>query len=74
MAPEQWQRLVMNGAVDAHLEALDPPSRSACEISGDLHAQRPWREYAGLAYPEFDLCAPLADSRRGASTSSSASR
>jgi SAM-dependent methyltransferase len=63
-APQQWQRLVMNGVVDAHIESLDPATRSACEISGDLHADRPWREYAGLAYPEFDLCAPLQVGRR----------
>jgi hypothetical protein len=31
------------------------------EISGDTHATRGWREYRSLNYPEFDLCAPLAD-------------
>ena len=56
---EQWQRVVLNAAVDRHLRSLDPPRRSAVEISGDAHARRPWRRYESLQYPEFDLCAPL---------------
>jgi len=56
---EQWQRVVLNAAVDRHLRSLDPPRRSAVEISGDAHAGRPWRRYESLQYPEFDLCAPL---------------
>jgi hypothetical protein len=56
---EQWQRVVLTAAVDRHLRSLDPPRRSAVEISGAAHAQRPWRRYESLQYPEFDLCAPL---------------
>jgi SAM-dependent methyltransferase len=63
-AAEHWQRVVLNRAVDEYIAALDPPCRSAAEISGDAHAGRPWREYAGLSYPEFDLCAPITEPRR----------
>jgi SAM-dependent methyltransferase len=61
--PEQWQRVVMNQAVDAHIAALGPRGLTAAEISGDNHAQKPWREHSNLAYPEFDLCAPLEEER-----------
>ena len=63
-APEQWQRVVMNSEIDKHITALDPRRLSAVEISGSLHAGRPWREYVELSYPEFDLCAPLTEERR----------
>lgn len=63
-APEHWQRVVMNRAVDQYIEFLDPRGLTAAEISGDTHAHRPWREYSALIYPEFDLCAPLAVGRR----------
>jgi SAM-dependent methyltransferase len=56
---DQWQRVVLNRAVDAHLRALDPPTKAAVEISGDGRAHLPWRSFASLNYPEFDLCAPL---------------
>ncbi len=61
---EQWQRVPLIAAVGRHLDQLDPPSRSAAEISGDAHAARPWREYTSLNYPEFDLCAPLRERGR----------
>jgi SAM-dependent methyltransferase len=60
-AGDQWQRIVMNEAIAAHIASLDPPSRRAAEISGDFHSEVPWREYASLNYPEFDLCAPVGD-------------
>jgi SAM-dependent methyltransferase len=64
-APEEhWQRLVLNDAVGEYLSSLDPPKRSAVEISGETHAGRPWKVYASLSYPEFDLCAPLSERRR----------
>lgn len=63
-APEQWQRIVMNDMVEARIREFDPSTKTACEISGDLHAGRPWREYAERSYPEFDLCAPLTEQRR----------
>ena len=58
---EHWQRLVLNRAVDEHIASLDPRGLSAVEISGDAHAGKPWRQYEVLAYPDFDLCAPLSD-------------
>lgn len=60
-AGDQWQRVAMNRAIDAHIASLDPPTRSAAEISGDSHAEKPWREYTSLDYPEFDICAPVGD-------------
>jgi len=56
---EHWQRLVLNDAVNEHIASLDPPRRTAAEISGDTHARKPWRAYSNLAYPAFDLCAPV---------------
>lgn len=61
---DHWQRLVMAEAVDSRLAELGTESSTAAEISGDTHATRPWREYASLNYPEFDLCAPLTVGRR----------
>jgi SAM-dependent methyltransferase len=54
-----WQRIAMNRAVDARIEALDPSACTAVEISGENHAARAWREYTSLSFPELDLCAPL---------------
>lgn len=56
---EQWQRVVLNREVGRHLASLDPPSRTAVEVSGDAHAGRGWKAYTSLEHPEFDLCAPL---------------
>jgi SAM-dependent methyltransferase len=56
---EQWQRVPLNAAVDRHIAALDPPSRTAVEISGDAQAGKPWKRFVSLNYPAFDLCAPL---------------
>jgi SAM-dependent methyltransferase len=58
---QQWQRVVLNREVARHLDSLHPPARTAAEISGDAHAGRPWKSYASLNYPEFDLCAALGD-------------
>lgn len=63
-AHEHWQRTVMNEDVEAFITSLDPPTKTAAEISGDLRARPPWKEYAALAYPDFDLCAPLTEERR----------
>ena len=54
----------MYQAVNAHIAALDPPRLSAAEISGENHAGKPWKEHSNLAYPEFDLCAPLQEERK----------
>jgi SAM-dependent methyltransferase len=59
-AADQWQRVVLNRAVDEHLSSLGPERLSAVEISGDAHAGKGWREYLSLNYPDFDLIAPLA--------------
>jgi SAM-dependent methyltransferase len=56
---DQWQRIPLNAAVDRHVTALDPTTKTAAEISGDAQARRPWRRFVSLSYPEFDLCAPL---------------
>jgi SAM-dependent methyltransferase len=58
-AADQWQRVVMNDSIDAHIESLDPRTRTATEISGDSHADKPWKDYRSLDYPEFDICEPL---------------
>ena len=63
-AHEHWQRVVMNEAVEARIAALGPESLRAAEISGDLHASKPWKEYVALAWPDFDICAPLTEERR----------
>lgn len=64
-SPERhWQRLVLNESVRGRIAAADPPSCSAVEISGCAHRAEPWREYATLDYPDFDLCAPLEEQRR----------
>jgi SAM-dependent methyltransferase len=57
--PEQWQRVRLIEAVDRHLLSLNPPTRTAVEISGDAQAAKPWKSFVSLNYPEFDLCAPL---------------
>ena len=63
--PERhWQRAVLNDAIGRFIASLDPPRRTAAEISGESHARRPWREYESLMYPEFDVCAPLEEQRR----------
>jgi SAM-dependent methyltransferase len=63
-AGDQWQRVVMNDAITAHLDSLEPASRSAAEISGDSHAGRGWKDYTSLNYPAFDVCAPVVDRGR----------
>jgi SAM-dependent methyltransferase len=62
-ADDQWQRVVMNQAVDRHLAALDLASCSAVEISGESHRDKGFREYTSLNYPDFDLCAPTPQGR-----------
>lgn len=61
---EQWQRVPMIEAVDRHIMGLDPPRRTAAEISGEAHAAKPWRRHTSLNYPDFDLCAPLEEHER----------
>jgi SAM-dependent methyltransferase len=61
---EHWQRIVLNDDVTAHLTAMGPEHLRAAEISGDTHAERGWKEYSSLMYPEFDLCEPIAEPGR----------
>lgn len=61
---DQWQRVVLNRSVDAHLAGLGPRALRAAEISGSDHADKPWRSYTSLNYPEFDLLAPLGERER----------
>jgi SAM-dependent methyltransferase len=61
---DHWLRVIRNRAVDERIASLDPPARTAVEISGEIHATKPWKEYTSLSYPDFDLCAPLTEERR----------
>ena len=63
-AGDQWQRVVMNDSIAAHIDSLGPGALRAAEISGDFHAGRPWKDHTSLNYPDFDLCAPLGDHAR----------
>ena len=63
-ATDHWQRIAMNQAVDEYISGLGPEACLAAEISGDAHSARPWKAYTSLSYPDFDLCAPLVESRR----------
>lgn len=63
-ASDQWQRVVMNDEIAAHIERLGPERRSAAEISGDAHVKRGWKEFCSLNYPDFDLCAPISTTER----------
>ena len=56
---DQWQRVPLNRAVEAHIASLDPSGKSAAEISGAAQAGKGWRSFISLNFPEFDLCAPL---------------
>ncbi len=56
---EQWQRVALNRAVAEHLDSLHPERCDAAEISGNAQAQRGWKSFTSLDFPEFDLCAPL---------------
>lgn len=59
----QWCRRVMNEEITTHLLNLDPRQCDAVEISGDWHAQLPWRSYKTLSFPDFDLCRPTPQGR-----------
>lgn len=63
-AAGHWQRVEMNRAADERIERLGPAGCEAAEISGANHADKPWKRYESLDYPQFDLCAPL-DPERG---------
>lgn len=56
---DQWQRVTMNREIVRHLESLGPERLSAAEISGNGQAERGWKQFRSLDYPDFDLCAPI---------------
>lgn len=58
-ATDQWQRVTLYEAVDRYLASLDLSRLAAAEISGDTYAERPWRRYESLNFPDFDICAPI---------------
>jgi SAM-dependent methyltransferase len=58
---DQYQRVVLDRAVGAHLDALGPERLTCAEISGDGQRHRGWASFEALDYPAFDLCAPPAD-------------
>lgn len=60
-AQDQWQRVVMNRAVDKFLLSLGPSRYNAAEISGDAQKDKGWKSFQSLMWPKFDLCAPLTD-------------
>src|SRR3954451_22937683 len=55
-ADRQWMRTVMNKDAADYLRALPPEQHEAVEVSGSDRAGLPWKSYASLQYPEFDLC------------------
>ena len=55
----QWCRLVMNEEIGKIVSSLGPANCTAVEISGTLHANRPWSSYEQLAYPAFDICSSV---------------
>jgi len=54
----QWARVELNREFDAFFDGLDQVALSVAEVSGTQYSQRPWRSYAALEYPDFDLCQP----------------
>jgi SAM-dependent methyltransferase len=62
-AADQWQRVVMDSVVDEYIDRLGPERRTAVEISGDAHADKQWKRFDSLNYPDFDLCNPTPQSR-----------
>jgi SAM-dependent methyltransferase len=62
---EQWQRVVLNRAIDEYLAALGPQQLRAVEISGSAHRDKGWARHTSLEHPAFDICAPLAAEHAG---------
>jgi SAM-dependent methyltransferase len=62
---DQWQRVVLNRAVEQHLRTLGPDALDAAEISGAGRGGLGWRSFVSLDYPDFDLCAPVRAKHRG---------
>jgi SAM-dependent methyltransferase len=52
----QWMRETMNREAADFFRSLPPESHDVVEVSGQLRSDLPWRSYATLEYPEFDIC------------------
>lgn len=61
---EHLVRIEMDRDIAAHLDGLDTTGMEAAEISGFNHASRDWAGFTSLDFPEFDLCAALAEEHR----------
>lgn len=48
----------MNREIDEFIHTLPISQMDALEISGWAHAQRGFRTYRAVQYPEFDVCTP----------------
>ncbi len=53
----QWARVEMDRRLEAFFDALDCASLSALEISGTKWADRGFKEYKSISFPEYDVCA-----------------
>ena len=62
-AEDQWQRVVMNEALDRFIGSLAPERLTAVEISGEAHRDKGWKQFDSLNYPDFDLCDPTPQHR-----------
>jgi SAM-dependent methyltransferase len=60
---EQWLRTVMNRDIARYVASLPCAELDAVEVSGNRLAQIGWRSYRSVNFPEFDLCAPLAETQ-----------
>lgn len=56
---EQWLRVVMNREIRQRPARLRVQELSVAEISGRNYAERRWRDYVSLSYPDFDLMADV---------------
>jgi len=56
-----WTRKVMNQDVDHFIKTLSCEDHDTAEISGRHYSRLNWRKYQSLQYPEFDVCADIAE-------------
>jgi SAM-dependent methyltransferase len=61
LGQEHWLRAVMNRDIARYVATLPCAELDALEVSGIHLAQAGWRSYRTASFPDFDLCAPLAD-------------
>ena len=53
----QWARVVMTEVMQQWVDALNPPSLRALEISGDNWKSIPFKSYREAYFPQYDVCA-----------------